>query len=226
IFNWIDLAKKRWYQMKTQMSFNIYIDQINDFTKIVPETLRAHTICKFLKKEYIPSKIFNAFEGEAYQIRMDKSSINKLDEMVKIANESGLNAKKDVNRSAIMRDVFEQFINKYRHIKFPKPERKRTLLHVEAGTISELAKYIDSYERNKTIEEFIVQEYSGPNITAKELKKRLRTESELIPITLDATTFLILDEIAEEFGENVKRAHILRDAINQLSQRFNASLNM
>ncbi|PEI31327.1 hypothetical protein CN644_29580 [Bacillus wiedmannii] len=214
--------------MKTQMSFNIYIDQINDFTKIVPETLRAHTICKFLKKEYIPSKIFNAFEGEgeAYQIRMDKSSINKLDEMVKIANESGLNAKKDVNRSAIMRDVFEQFINKYRHIKFPKPERKRTLLHVEAGTISKLAKYIDSYERNKTIEEFIVQEYSGPIITAKELKKRLRTESELIPITLDATTFLILDEIAEEFGENVKRAHILRDAINQLSQRFNASLNM
>lgn len=40
-------GKKRWYQMKTQMSFNIYIDQINDFTKIVPETLRAHTICKF-----------------------------------------------------------------------------------------------------------------------------------------------------------------------------------
>ncbi|MGR4031407.1 hypothetical protein K7H05_49740, partial [Bacillus sp. ZZQ-131] len=80
--------------------------------------------------------------------------------------------------------------------------------------------------RNKTIEEFIVQEYSGSHITAKELKKRLRTESELIPITLDATTFLILDEIAEEFGENVKRAHILRDAINQLSQRFNASLNM
>ncbi len=125
-----------------------------------------------------------------------------------------------------MRDVFEQFINKYRHIKFPKPERKRTLLHVEAGTINNLAKYIDSYERNKTIEEFIVQEYSGPHITAKELKKRLRTESELIPITLDATTFLILDEIAEEFGENVKRAHILRDAINQLSQGFNASLNM
>ncbi len=36
--------------MKTQMSFNIYIDQINDFTEIVPETLRAHTICKFLKR--------------------------------------------------------------------------------------------------------------------------------------------------------------------------------
>ncbi|MEC3018368.1 hypothetical protein P9Z80_13840 [Bacillus cereus] len=205
--------------MKTQMTFNIYSAQVKEFVKIVPETLRARTICKFFKKEYVCPDTFNTvFEGEAevYQVRMDKVSANKLDEIVVKAKMAQI----EVNRSIVMRDVFEQFISKYKECPLPKPVRKRTSLNVAAGTINELANYIEHYERNKTIEEFILEEYHGPYVSISVLKQKLGNEYELMPVTLDENAFSILGEIADEYGNGVKKSHILRDVINQLSQKY------
>lgn len=214
---------KRGVKMKTQITFNIYKEQIETFTQIVPHTLRARTICKFLKNEYLPPKVFNTrveFEAEVYPIRMDQDSILKLDTIMIEDSKRGTGSQKDISRSVIMRDVFNQFIMEYKSKPIPKPERKRTLLHVAEGTIDTLAQYIGKYERNRTIEEFILEEYNGPKASTEELKQKLGNEPELMPITLDEGIFETLQEIADEYGYGVKRSHILRDVINQLSEKL------
>lgn len=218
------------------MSFVLRKGQIERFNQVVPESLRSRLLRKFILNEYeLPtdgSELVSLFteplqeESEVYPFRLSEEVLERLDFLVNKVNkygEKGLASPKTVNRSAIMRDIMDRIIEKYE--KNPVSERKwkmKLIRYVPSRHKQLLKKYIDQREISAVLEDFILEEYKGPSVPAKELKRIPEEETEDLMITIseDVEEYL-KDMISQHYDKDkVKLTHILRDAINQMVKKL------
>lgn len=204
--------------MKIQVSFAFRKGQIEAFLKVIPPSKRSRILRQFILNQYtlpvvIENLLINLDEStlEVYSFHLDELSLERLDGLVlELNKKAGIKA----NRSMIARDILEQITNKYSGLSLSPCASVKKLFHVPIGTKESLAKYISERDRTATYDDFILNEYSGPSLPAKELKKKPKGGSETMMLSLDTESIETLDSIANDY--EVKRAHILRDVTTQL----------
>lgn len=210
--------------MKTQISFVFKKGQVEAYNRVIPASKRSRILRQYTINQYqLPNekqlkkmiKESKDMEKEVYPFHMDEFSLTRLDGFVKQLSEYG----SDVSRSLIMRDILEQIIEKYTNNPLSLETKSiKKLFHVPVGTKKKLAQYIADRDRTATFDDFILNEYSGPSLPAKELKKKPKEGSETVMLSLDEDSIEYLDALAE--ANEVKRAHILRDVVSQLLEKL------
>lgn len=123
-------------------------------------------------------------------------------------------------RSIMIRAITKEFAKYVRENPVEKQETKFVHIFMPAGTKAELDKHIDKMERSSTINQFILDEYV-PKADVKTLKAALPEKREKLSVYLDTkTTLERVEEIANEYGQNVKKTHIIRDAVYGLIEQL------
>jgi hypothetical protein len=210
-------------RLNKRLSFNFDEGVIEKFNSLVPEFARSRAIRNFLLKEYklpedintLPLKIEG--KNEVYPFIFNARSIEKLDSLVKDANRQGVI---DVNRSVILRDVLYRLIERFTVQPFPPRKLKRNVFKVDYGTIEQLDKYIPGYERSLIIEDFILEGYEGPTVSAETLRQRPETNQDM-NVSMDVTAFDVLGHYVDLIGtKGVTKAAIFRDVLQQLLKQL------
>lgn len=128
-----------------------------------------------------------------------------------------------LGRSMILRAITKDFAEYVKKNPTAATETEYFNLFVPQGTIARLDEHIDKMERSSTINQFILEEYK-PIKDEKTLKTKLPFHRERLAMNLETeSTLKKVIEIAESYGGNVTKTHIIRDAIYQLSERLEAS---
>lgn len=205
-----------------KLSFNFDKGMIDRFNALVPETARSRTIRNYLLKEYqLPSDmkklpIYLEGENEIYPFHFNSESIKKLEAIVQKAQMIGIN----INKSVVLRDVINILIQRYTISPFPSRVMKRNTFKVELGTVKELDKYIPKKERSFFIEDFIMEEYEGPQVSGEILRIR-PTYNEDLKVSMDISAFEKLEQyVIRTNTKGVTKAAVFRDALNQLLIRL------
>lgn len=94
---------------------------------------------------------------------------------------------------------------------------------ITKGTLDQI-KWIPYGQRDQLIEEFILNEYTGPDKSPTELKSR-KGEKEQIAVNLSPTALNRLEEYAIAAGEKVKRSHIFKDMMDQFVAKIKPTKN-
>lgn len=206
----------------TRLSFNFDKGMINRFNTLVPETARSRTIRNYLLKEYqLPKDIKDLpvqleGENEIYPFHFNAVSIEKLEEIVQEAQEMGIS----INKSIVLRDVLNKLIERYTLNSFPPRVMKRNTFKVDIGTVQDLDKYIPKKERSIIIEDFILEEYEGPNVPGEVLRIRPAYNEDL-SVSLEMAVFDKLEHyVIQTNTKGVTKAAIFRDAVNSLLTRL------
>lgn len=185
---------------------------IDDLYKMPESKEGLEEILELEKEEEMVIQPFFLAEEALYKID------TYIDELRKKLGETHFNR----YRSMMIRAIIKEFA---KYVKENPVEKQETQFHhvfVPAGIKKRLDKHIEPMERSSTINNFILDEYV-PNVDSVTLKKPLPKERDQFSIYLDVnTTLQKVDEIAKEYGENVKRTHITRDAVYQLLERLEA----
>lgn len=199
--------------MKQHISVNLYADQLEELKKLVPSETRNKSkfLRQYLKKEYKLPENVTSLQLEPKRklvddhIILDKESIYILDRYV----EEIKHHLSEANRSTIMRDVVNKFIDQGDPDLTEKYSRS---FQVEKGMKEKLDEFINKRDRSSALDFFIKNEYQGPKKTRGELKKPLE-DKEQIMVYMHGSTYEKLDAIAHEC--NVKRVHVFRDVLDQ-----------
>lgn len=205
-----------------QYSFNIDKITLQEFTDSISSTNRSSIIRDFIKNEYrLPEINSNEFhslfehpqDSEIILFRLDDVSNELVDELVIEANE--LNTNKITNRSAIMRNIMQNLVEKNKRNTSQIKKIRKSFI-VPKGTITQLKNYVSHGERDELINRFILNDYQGCTINTKELKSRSKGENETLLVTLSDEALNKLEQIAESIGDKVKVSHIFKDVIKHL----------
>lgn len=209
--------------MNKRLSFNFDEGQIDTFNSLVPESARSRTIRNYMLKEYVLPQNINELplkiegKNEVYPFIFNGRSIEKLDSLVSEAKAQGI---EDANRSIIVRDVLNKLIERFTVHEFPPRKLKRNVFKVESGTVEQLDKYIPGYERSLIIEDFILEEYEGPQVSAEALRQRPETNED-INVSMDVVAFDILGHYVDQVNtKGVTKAAIFRDVLHQLLKQL------
>lgn len=208
--------------MKGLYSFNFRAGQIAELNKMIPATIRSRIIRKFIKTEYnapvnLDKLKGNIKDGEGFLLALDPAALTKIENIQKQLKHQ---FDEKVSKSAIMRDVLDLILEKYKE-PLPEPQRKSIPFNVPKGLVKKLDEYISSKERSAVVSEFILEEYSITGVKASELKKKVPEGLELKMFHLEEAAIERLDELAEKLDS--KRTYIFRDVLNKLLDNFENS---
>lgn len=216
--------------MSIIITANLTKATLNKINEYIPPSRRSKLLSDYIlhdmyklpnDKEGVES-IIEWPEGEEMVIQpifFSEASAHKIDGLLSDLNSlvsryqfKGVN----LGRSMLIRAITKDFAEYVKQNPIEDPETQFLVVQMPKGTKDRLSKHIDKMERSSTLNQFIMNDYK-PNKSAKELKRRLPDDREILSLILDVdTTLKYVNEIADDYGFNVKKTHIIRDAIFQL----------
>lgn len=203
-----------------QYSFVISPEAIDQFKKCIAVYERQRVIRRFIVEEYEFLGSFESLDDVpvshiVFPFHLPDEAIARIDEVVQKAHEFGFS---HVNRSSVMRDVI-QVINQRNTPGTDKKESKRQTFQVERETIESLSHVIPHYERNATIERFILEAYHPS--THPDVLQHKPAEKKSVLIEMDKRAFDRLDRYIKDLPlKGISRAALFRDVLRQLSDQF------
>lgn len=192
-------------------SFSFSSGQIEEFNKLL--TFRSKKILRsFLLNEYfLPESIEDLQRENNVEVQpywMTDAEINKIDLLIGQAKAKGFN----ITRSAVMRDVIQNLIERYKNNPIQKSEQMRQTFKLPAGTKERIEKLIHNGNLTFELSKFIMDGY----VPSNDFPSMRNQEQEDLNFKTDKEVFERLDEIAEEYGfKKGGRAKIFRDALTQ-----------
>lgn len=208
---------------------------IKEINKYIPGSKRSKLLSQFIIDDLykVPEtkegleEILDLNKDEEMVIQplfLAEEALYKIDSYIDEVREKLVEETDNFNRyrSMMIRAITNEFA---KYVKENPVEKQKTQFHhvfVPAGIKERLDKHIEPMERSSTINSFIIDEYV-PKVDTATLKKPVPKERDQFSIYLDVNTTLSkVDEIAREYGDNVKRSHITRDAVYQLLEHLEA----
>lgn len=194
-------------------SFSFSPGMINDFNQVIPLYKGKKIFRNFLLNEYkIPDNIDDLIKEENVEVqpyRMTDSEIEKIDQLISESASKGIR----LNRSVVMRSVFNELINKYKDSPIVPSEQKAQRFKVPSGTIAKLNNLLGS-NANRTFElsSFIMEDY----VPSNDFPSVRNEKQEDLFFQTDIEVFDKMDEYANEYNfKRGGRTKIFRDAVTQ-----------
>lgn len=220
--------------MSIIIAANLQKDTLKEINKYIPVSRRSKLISQYIEQDsYV---LPNTEKGIRNIIEWDKTSemviqpiflspeaAHKIDQIIDELEKKivsfGLSGDL-VGRSMVIRAITKSFADYVKNNPVEEQETQFFIVQVVKGTKERLSEHIDKMERSSTINQYILDEYE-PSTDIKSLKARLSDERERITLYLDVENVLKkVEDIAESYGSNVKKTHIVRDAIYQLIEQL------
>lgn len=196
-----------------QYSFSFNPNSLEEFKTVLPVNKSKKMLKNYLLNEYeLPEaldELQQTVNNPAIQpYWMSEAEINKMNRLVKQAKTKGYT----INKSAVMRDVMKNLIEKHRDKPIQKSEQYRQRFKVPVGTKNRLSLLIEDGELTYELSSFIIDGY----IPSNDFPSMRNQEQEDLNFKSDIEVFEKLDEIASEYGfKKGGRAKIFRDALVQ-----------
>ncbi len=195
-------------------TFNLEKGTIEKLQEVIPSGKRSRIIRDYIIHDYsLPTNLDELQsipkENEVYPFYLNESAISKIDALIKVAANQGL----EINRSTIMRDVLQRMIKKYEDNPIEAGKRKEIVFYVPKGTVKALNQFVPAKQRSIFIEDFILSEYTP---SSEDVLKEKKDTSERFKVYLDEHTIEFIDELAVKFNtKSIKRSSIGRDIVLQ-----------
>ncbi|MDM5205353.1 hypothetical protein [Cytobacillus kochii] len=196
-----------------QYSFSFNPSSLEEFKTVLPVNKSKKMLKNYLLNEYeLPEaldELQQPVNNPAIQpYWMSETEINKMNRLVKQAKTKGYT----INKSAVMRDVMKNLIEKHRDKPIQKSEQYRQRFKVPVGTKNRLSLLIEDGELTYELSSFIIDGY----IPSNDFPSMRNQEQEDLNFKSDIEVFERLDEISSEYGfKKGGRAKIFRDALVQ-----------
>ncbi|MCM3113630.1 hypothetical protein [Lederbergia lenta] len=196
-----------------QYSFNFSFEVLEEFKKLLPVNRSKKILKKYLLNEYVLSESLNDLqeiisETVIQPYWMTEAEIIKLDRLIKQAKTKGYS----INRSAIMRDVMNNLVDRYRNKPIQKSKQHRQTFKVPKGIKERLSLLIEDGELTYELSSFIMDGY----VPSNDFPSMRNKDQEDLNFKTDIEVFDKMDEISSEYGfKKGGRAKIFRDALNQ-----------
>lgn len=195
-------------------SFSFTSGQIEYFNKVLG--FRSRKIFRnYLLNEYVlPGTLENLQKESNVEVQpfwMTDAEITKIDYIIGQAKELGFN----ISRSAVMRDVIQHLIDRYKDNPIQKSEQMAQVFKLPVGTKKRIAQLVDERSLTFELSNFIIDGY----VPSNDFPSMRKQELEDLNFKTDKEIFEKLDEIADEYGfKKGGRAKIFRDALYQFEK--------